>query len=225
MVILDSHSIASIGCSCINQFQIEFFFEEKPIVKEFAGSVFDWNVVTPQSTLDFFHYVNSGDIKQVMCDSRNYCVEGGRLKNTVFEGFYFWHENVSAFAEDESVRQDFLSKVSHLVDNLLSLQGKANSIFLWSNLQPNLKIATYSRPFPWETFRLTQDRYEKITEAVAATFHKDARVLFTTRSEDVDNNVMALRDVITFYLGRGMDFSGPPTLYDGIFEVILAAAP
>jgi hypothetical protein len=223
MIIFKKKSIISIGCSCINQFQVDFYFKNKFMRKTIASSIFDWNIVTPRSTIEFFDYANSGEVKSVMCNKENYTIENRKLINVAFEGFCFWHENSIEIMSDEYDKfSEFSNKISHMIDNIFSVSDKNNIVVLWSNLQPNLKSAISALPVSWDSFILTEELYEKIKHVVYFTYGEKTDIVFTTRVEDVDKAIKDNNDVRLFDLDRSQDFTGPNKLYNGIFKDILS---
>jgi len=221
MIAFETTLIKSAGCSCINQFQLQSYFKRQSLQYVESGSIFDWAIVTPDSTLDFFEYLKAGCIDQVLTDRSNYVVERGRLKNTEFEGFYFWHERAhEIMSGDDAAFAAFAAKVGHLQKKFVSVSPGERSIFVWSNLQPNLKAATAGRPISWEAFRLTVDRYERIENAIRETFGASALTVFATRRDDADPVLGGRDNLWLFDLDRTDDHRGPKLLFGDVFDRI-----
>ena len=225
MITVEQKHIIPIGCSCINQYQLDFYFGRKypqPTRPLKRSSIFDWNVTTPESTIQFFQFVQAGNIKSIMCDRNNYTIEKGRLKNTAFECFYFWHENGAEItSENEEYFATFSKKVDHVLSNMLSPKEGELVHLLWSNVQPNLKNTVSTLPLTWDAFRLSNEKYQKIVSAAQRIFGDKVKCTCIARLEDIDETLTNLSNVVLLDLGRSSDFKGNQNLYDSIFDKII----
>lgn len=226
MLVLKDSYVIPIGCSCINQFQAKAYADQFIPAAEARGAIFDWNIMTPQSTIELLSLCSSGDIKSVLCDRRNYVAEDVaepmRLRNTAFDCLYFWHEDADSVLNGPPDNfEAFSSKVSRLIDNFL-LPGTASPVaLLWSNIQPNLQQSTSRFSVTWDAFRLTRKTHERMCAAVYGLFGSGAEVIFSGRQEDVDRALWERPDVFVMELRRSSNFRGPPGFFTPMLTELL----
>ena len=233
MIVFEHKNIIPIGCSCINQFQIQYYFADLDPEKKLPVSIFDWNIVTPDSTIKFLKMLRDKEIKSVMCDINNYQVtKAGLLRNTVFEAFYFWHEKTEGLLSNDDNKFDiFQSKVCHLIDNFYHTHQRSFVDLLWTNIQSNLKQTANLINLPWERFFLTKDRYSKMSSLGADLFGSKTRVTFVVRIEDLEEPGMAkLPNVHVLNSSRPVfregdsemsDYAGTPNLFAPVFDKLV----
>jgi hypothetical protein len=210
--------IFSIGCSCINRFQLNLsgFRNTQP------SGFFDWNITTPQATLDLFDSFISGKISEHLSVRENFLINRrGRLINKNIPGLYFWHEDATAIMDEVIYKafDEFQEKTHYKLGNFLNAQGEVH--LLWSNLQPNLRgVIERATDEKWEDFMLTESKYAAIKKKAEKLF-PSSRVHFISRSEDCAPEISANADVTILKLPRGPDFSGDAGLYEPLFAKIL----
>jgi hypothetical protein len=207
-----------IGCSCINQFQAAAYADRYLSDAEAKSGVLDWNIVTPDSTVELLTHCASGEVKTILRDRRNYVAEdvagSVKLRNAAFSCMYFWHEDATRVLHGpESSFEEFANKVSRQIDNFLLPGRMSRVVLLWSNIQPNLQLATSSLAVKWEAFRLTMRNYECICEAAYACFGQRAEVVAAGRMSDVDEVLWKQPNVFVMELDRSSNFRGPAEFY------------
>jgi len=238
VILFEEKIFIPIGCSCINQFQLDFYFgiqkptlaqkiaglfdwvrtSSRPNVAQKKSGLFDWIIASPKSTIQVLEAIQSNNVHALFTDKCNYSIECGRLKNNAFESLYFWHEDGEKILENDSQFHIFQSKVTHLIDNMLYVAKTGRCFLLWSNVQPNLKSAVSFRSDGWDVFRLNEEHYVKITGLTKAIFGEDSRCSFICRTEDVDLPSSKLDDIIIIELERSNEFKGAVDLYAPIFN-------
>jgi hypothetical protein len=233
VILFEGKSFIPIGCSCINQFQLDFYFGikkptfAKKIAKLFSwiaifsksksakkkAGLFDWIIASPTSTIQVFEAILSNNVYRLFTDKSNYFIEYGYLKNNAFENLYFWHEDGKKILENDSQFSIFQSKVTHLIDNMLNVAKVERCFLLWSNVQPNLKYSLLFRPDSWESFRLNEEHYDKMIALTKVIFGEDSKCIFICRAEDVDLSSPKLDNIIIIELERSREFRGEADLY------------
>ncbi len=209
-----SHYIVPIGCSCINQFQLNFKFGQS----SYDSQLFDWNIITPHSTIEIFKskgltFVNS--LNDLSLHSE--CI----LKSERLPGFYWWHMNqfvqgnihYSSIKDFEPYFDSFKNKHQHQVEKFFRMNPN-NITFLWSNLQPNLKSACQSF---FDQFTLTSSRYHMMKDAIAESF-KGAKTIFLVRPELVETDILVNDDVMKFDLPYSEEFKGDENLFSSVWD-------
>lgn len=225
MIVLEHSVVIPIGCSCINRFQIEYHFRGRRRGGLIQGSLFDWNITSPTSTIEFLERASAGGLRELMTQRRGYGVENGRLRHEAFEAMYFWHDKADEVLAGDQRFEGFAAKVGHLVENMLRDFGGRRVELLWSNLQPNLQTAVAKVPVPWDLFTLTEARHERLRDAAARLYGDGARLSFVGRAEDVAPVLHGRSDVHLFDLPRSADYQGPEGLYGALFDELVGAAP
>lgn len=221
MMRLDTKAVVPVGCSCINQFQIQYFLKRIGNPGAAMSSFFDWNIISPYSTSQIIRALIAGEAKEIIATRRNYRLENGYLRNIAFEAVYFWHYPITSITEfDGDVFEDFVSKISYLLDNFMNNAFGDRRYHLWTNIQPNLKAAIALVDAKWDLFFLTESNYLEIAESLSSLF-KDSRTMFVVRESDVDKRLIGADDVVILNLERSDDlliYKGPENLYDPIFR-------
>lgn len=217
MIQIQNVNFIPIGCSCINQFQLNFNFGNNAnAIKK--GSLFDWNITSPQSTVEILKAVVENKLYQSIGDRNNYILENGYLRNVAFESFYFWHEDGKKVLSTKTEFESFKFKVWHLIDNFLQTTQSENNLLIWSNIQPNLQDAIAHLSFDWDIYRLTKTHYDEILELSSNIFRKGRDCVFISRKEDVEISDSLFENVIVLELDRGGDYQGSIDLYSPIFK-------
>jgi hypothetical protein len=188
-----------IGCSCINQFQLDFRFGRA----RSDSQIFDWSITTPDATIAILREKNAfitefDDIK---------FVSPNILFSRAMPGYFIWHLNkilpreylpISNKADLEPAFHVLVDKNKYQVDKFF----KSNSVevrCIWSNVQPNLKRSTKGMNFA--DFFLTKSRYDQIKSMVNETW-ANSSTWFVVRAADVDEVLIDQPDVVVLNLDR-----------------------
>ena len=219
MILLDDKAIIPIGCSCINQFQIEFHFGKERC----RGSLFQWTIATPRSTVEVLEHAKAGTLGALSGDRSQFELDGTHLRNRNFDGFYHWHEDAGGLlGPQDAPFSRFAEKMAHLSEGTFTVDGPV--WLLWSNIQPNLRQEVEDNTrLGWDDFRLTRARRDAIRTA-ARTVFDDPHFVFVGRSQDVDEELWHDEDVMLMELPRSDKFRGAKGLYADVFARIEAAA-
>lgn len=222
MVVGEGKCFIPIGCSCINKFQIDFYFKKKAPSFVTRGSLLDWMIVSPRSSVEYLNCVADVRANCIFENKENYAIDGGYMHNKHFKGFYFWHEDALNILEGSGFL-NFSEKVTHLLSNSLDVAGQ--QIFLiWSNIQPNLLSDIGKTSMVWEDFFLSQEVYESLKASAVRAYGNDARLVCVCRSEDIDTSLIGKSDIFILDLPRGNDYIGNEFLYAPIFDQLLACS-
>lgn len=218
MLQLDDEVIVPIGCSCINRFQLEYFFGPERC----RGSLFQWTIATPRATCQVLEHAAAGTLTTAFAEPRQFELDAGHLRHRGLDGLYFWHEDGPAILDlaDGSRFAAFQAKLRHLLDNTFGA-GKP-AWLLWSNVQPNLRRETRRTRLEWADFRLTRATRAALRAAAAPVF-RDPRFVFVGRREDVDPDLWDAPDVVLLEVPRSDKFRGARNLYAQVFNRILEA--
>ena len=111
--------------------------------------------------------------------------------------------------------------MTHLIDNILSIDPYRNNVAIWSNIQPNLKLDVNDLFHGWKAFELKLVQYEGIKQLVRQIFGASSRCFFFVRKEDILFPYDSLDDIFALELERSSDYWGPPNLYPPILRKIL----
>lgn len=219
MIHLGDRTIIPIGCSCINQFQTGFFFGEERC----RGSLFQWTITTPRTTVEVLDYARAGTLAALFADKAQFEMDGAHMRNRNFDGFYHWHENAGmVLGTQEDAFTRFKDKVAHLAANMQEVEGTV--WLLWSNIQPNLRQEVEDNTrLTWKDFRLTRQRRDAIREAARALYG-DPRFVFVARKEDIDEDLWDEEEVRLMEVPRSDKFRGAKDLYANIFREMDVAA-
>lgn len=222
MLISPGGKVVSIGSSCINTFQMEFFLRDHQTVEMAQKTaLFDWNICPPDATITLLRHAKMGTLKSMLSDRARYMFhpDTSLITHDALKGFLFFHEEAPEHVLGTKPGfEAFVSKTLHLVDNLLSAPEKQTCVF-WSNLQPNLR-ETVEGLMGWEPFVLTAQRYGQIKSLARANFGDNAEFTFVSRAEDTCKSLHDKPDVTLMTLARGADYEGAT----GLFEPHLKAA-
>ncbi|MCK0151821.1 hypothetical protein MWU54_17390 [Marivita sp. S6314] len=220
----DKTRILTIGSSCINRFQFEFFQARHPDTKPcFTKSVFDWNITSLVATETVLRLAVARDLARVIQDRDLFTVEWNRLIfNSDLPGFCFYHEKDIAAQFHEPGQMDLLlSKLKHQTAPFLRPAFDGCTHLVWSNIQPNLP-ETVSGFMDWDTFVLTRNRYATIKSLAAELFGLQTQFTFFCNADDLDPDLSTADDVHVMDLPRGDTYRGDPDLYDARLLDILA---
>lgn len=241
LILFGNKKFISIGCSCINQFQLDFYFGiQKPtlikkIVRHLSWSrlfsktpqarkkagLFDWIIASPKSTIQILEAIQANNVYAAFTDKNNYSIECGHLKNNAFDSLYFWHEDGASILQSNSQFQTFQSKVTHLIDSMLSIAKSGGCFLLWSNVQPNLKSTMLFRPNGWDAFILREEQYIQIVRLTKTVFGEDSHCNFICRAEDIDFSSSKLHDITIIKVDRSDEFRGVADLYAPVLKNLL----
>lgn len=211
-----------IGCSCINQFQLQYAFASATM----KTGLFDWTICAPSTTLAILDLEAAGDLRALLSNADAYGLDRGigHVVHRDLPGLYFWHEDRTAVGSEDG-RRRLAEKVVHLTDNIFA--STAPTHFVWSNLQPNLKAAVEGgTTLPWHAFTLTEEVRGALRQRLDRRF-PHATVSFVTRAEDCAETLPQHGDVHVFDVPRSPDYEGAPGLYAPVFAALrsYAAAP
>lgn len=206
-----------IGCSCINQFQLDFRFGKVG----YDSQLFDWNIVTPDSTIQIINSIGSPFVNSIDDLSLH---SNKILKSNTLPGFYWWHMehfinkdfSFLSIKDFEPYFADFKQKHDYQISKFDSIKNHS-IIFLWSNVQPNLKYACGNF---LEQFILTKSRYQGIKEVVNNSF-ASAKVIFLVRPELVEDCVLGHKDVFKIDVPYSNDYKGETSLYSEVWNQFL----
>lgn len=215
--------VLSIGCSCINRFQFDFFVERNPDrTPLFPRGLFDWNIASLDASLRLLDMAAEGQLREVLLDEKQYTVAWNTLiLNAAIPGLSFFHEDTPvALLEDKQRREAFIGKVTHLAQPFLTPHTEAETHLVWSNLQPNLPD-TVENVIPWPDFILTEERYAHAKSICRRIFGARTSVHFLTTPQDCGLTEKDRPDVHVMNLPRGQDFKGDPLLYEPILRRIV----
>jgi hypothetical protein len=217
--LLDSTFVLPIGCSCINQFQIN----QSPQFRFTGGTAtfFDWLITKPDATVDVLKarapFVRSLDDLELV---------NGRVRSRAHPGLYFWHMSkdvpgapmrLSDLSEVAAGIEGFVAKHAHVMGKLNALPESVHC--LWSNIQPNLRNDVQGLE-DWQDFHLTHQRYEALKQACSTLPAKNVAVTFVVRAEDAEAALHDLDDVVLIDCPRSEDYRGTPGLFNPAFERI-----
>ena len=216
--------VLSIGCSCINRFQFEFFVKRHPEATAcFPRGLFDWNIASLDAALTALEPVNAQRLSDRLSDVSLFRAEYGSLIfNAALPGFSFFHEkDPEALLADPDRAAAFLGKLSHLAEPFIAPDLSLRTHIVWSNIQPNLPD-TVENVIPWASFQLTQDRYIRAKDACRMIFGQGCAFSFISTPADLDDALSNQPDVHAVDLPRGPDYKGAPTLFEDILKNALS---
>lgn len=219
-----------IGCSCINQFQLEFFASAAPDRYRASGSPFRWNIITPEATARLLEAVQADKYFSLLDVPDDIVWDASWPCSRKIDGLYFWHiaKDVGAgnrmearvLLQDHAVFAQFKSKYDRLLKKLFELPRE--TVFVWSNIQPNLKAAIeLVERVTWDDFILTDERMGAIKHSLRALGFDDPACVWICRQEDC-----AVRDpmpdIHLMQLPRSEDYKGEAGLFDEIYRRCLS---
>lgn len=220
----DTTRVLTIGCSCINRFQFDFFQDRHPeTAPHFVRSLFDWNIVSLVGTESILRHAVDGSLQDMLGDATAFFVEWDVLLfNKQLPGVCFFHEQEIAKTFDDPAQQDTLiSKLAHQAAPFLAPDYVGRTHLVWSNIQPNLPD-TVNNVTPWDTFQLTAQRHANVTALGRDLFGPETRFSFLTVANDVAPELIGVPDVHVIDLPRSPEYEGPPKLYDSLLTGIVA---
>lgn len=218
--------VLSIGCSCINRFQFDFFIHRHPgSAALFPRGLFDWNIASLDATLRVLRLATDGSLTQVLDDSTSFHLAWDALiLNRDLPGFSFFHEEKpKELLADPERRAAFLGKLRHLSRPFVSPAPNVQTHVFWSNLQPNLPD-TVENVIPWDGFVLSQARYDEAKALGRRIFGDATTFSFLSTPQDMDIALADQPDVHVFDLPRGPEYKGDPRLYDALLSGLLHGA-
>jgi len=209
-----------LGCSCISQFQLNSHFGEHSYVSQ----LFDWNIVTPDALVQIFDS-RFAELREAV---NSLAMHGPSiLKANSLPGFYWWHADkllgkqellmfntINEF--ENAAGQVFRDKLEYQIQKFLNIQDDGRVIFVWSNAQPNLKLAL---PQSWDCFYLSAMRLDSIVTSVKSIF-PNCQMRFAVRPEISDSAILSQRNVFEVSAPLGDDHKGAADLFSAtnIFE-------
>ena len=215
--------VLTIGCSCINRFQFDFYQTRHPrSAPHFVRSLFDWNIISLVGTESILSHAIDGTLGQVLGDAGQYHVEWDVLLfHRQLPGVCFFHEQDSAKAfDDPEQKTTLISKLTHQAAPFLASDYPGRTHLVWSNIQPNLPD-TVNNVTPWADFQLSAARYATIKAMGVQLFGPDTGFSFLTCAADAAHDVIGAPDVHVIGLARGPEYEGPPDLYDSLLTGIV----
>ena len=215
--------VLTIGCSCINRFQFDFYQARRPGSEpHFVRSLFDWNIVSLVGTESILSHAIDGTLGQVLGDAAQYHVEWEVLLfHRQLPGVCFFHEQESAKAfDDPEQKKALISKLTHQAAPFLVPDYPGRTHLVWSNIQPNLPD-TVNNVTPWADFQLTAARYRALRTLGAQLFGPDTGFTFLTTKADAAADVIDAVGVQVIDLPRGPEYEGAPALYDSLLTSIV----
>ncbi|WP_439123089.1 hypothetical protein [Marivita sp.] len=208
--------VLTIGCSCINRFQFDFFQERHPVTEpQFVKSLFDWNIVSLVGTESVLRLAASGALLPTLRDISQYYVEWDVLLfHKQLSGVCFFHEqDIAKSFDDPAQKETLISKVTHQAAPFLHPGYPGKTHLVWSNIQPNLPD-TVNNVTPWADFQLTAPHHTEISALGRRVFGADTTFTFLTHKDDVARELISRPDVQVVDLPRSNDYLGPRDLYD-----------
>lgn len=218
--------ILTIGSSCINRFQFDFYQERHTGTDtRFVKSFFDWNITSLIGTETVLRLARDEALDHVLRDPALYHVEWDVLIfNRELPGVCFFHEQEVARRFSEPGQIDALiSKIVHQAAPFLTPDRSGRTHLVWSNIQPNLPD-TVDNVTPWDDFQLTAERYATIKALGTDVFGPDTSFSFLSLEEDMSPELRSASDVTLVDLPRGDAFKGPPDLYDALLTGIVSSS-
>lgn len=219
--------ILSIGCSCINRFQFDFFIERHPEYADcFPRGLFDWNITTLEVSLNVLRRAAASDLMPVLGDGElYYLAQQTLIFNTALPGFSFFHEATpQQIIDDQTRRAAFLGKIAHLAEPFVAPPAGVRTHLVWSNLQPNLPD-TVENVFDWETFQLTPARYAEVKTLGRRIYGVDTTFSFLSTPQDMQASLADREDVHCFDIPRSEAFKGDDDLYEEVLMQAILAGP
>lgn len=215
--------VVSIGCSCINRFQFDFFVTRHPETADsFPRGLFDWNIASLEATLNILSLVAHGRLPAILEDENGFNVAFDALiVHDALPGFSFFHEETpQQLLGNPSRSAAFRGKIRHLAQPFLSPSPEQHTHLVWSNLQPNLPD-TVENVIPWSDFVLTEARYQRAKALGHRIFGHSTTFTFLTTPEDTTLASHAYPDVRVIPLARSAAYEGDPMLYDTVLREAL----
>ena len=212
--------VLTIGCSCINRFQFDFFQERHPGTEpHFIRSLFDWNIVSLIGTEAILRAAASGHLLKSLQDVSQYHVAWDVLLfHKQLPGVCFFHEQeIAKQFDDPTQQQTLVSKLTHQAAPFVNPDHTARTHLVWSNVQPNLPD-TVDNVTPWDDFQLTVPRYAEITSLARKVFGPETTFSFLSHADDVAPDLTTTDDVQIVNLPRSDDYQGPPDLYEALLS-------
>lgn len=214
--------VLSIGCSCINRFQFNFFVERHPdLAPVFPRGLFDWNIASLEATLLVLRHAADGSLERILKDDHKFHVAWDALiLHRELPSFSFFHEETPHdLLADPDRRSDFVGKLLYLAQPFVTPPGIRTHL-VWSNLQPNLP-ATVDNVIPWGEFNLTERRYDTAKSLGRRLFGAETTYSFLSTPQDIETSLTAQQDVHVINLPRGEAYEGDPFLYDEILKAAI----
>lgn len=205
--VVDNVVYLPIGCSCINQFQLNFCFENK----HYDSQLFDWSITTPDATIAILRdkktFINGLDDIEFL--SAN--IPFSRL----MPGYFIWHLEKMLPKEQLPIasRADLSPFINNLIEkhkyqiNKMFGMGPFEVRCIWSNIQPNLKRSTEPRGVNFSDFFLSVSRYKQIKALVKERW-VNSSAWFVVRAADVDEVLIGQPDVVVLNLERSSAYNG-----------------
>jgi len=215
--------VLSIGCSCINRFQFNFFLERHPeYTAVFPRGLFDWNIASLDATLTVLRLIADRRLEDVFEDDARFHVAWDALiLHRDLPGLSFYHEETPHdLLADQDRRSAFISKLNHLSRPFVAPDPNTQTLLVWSNLQPNLPD-TVENVIPWEEFILNEARYDETLSLGRRIFGQDTDFLFLTTPQDTELSPEVCPDMRIVDLPRGDTFQGDPRLYEDILTKVV----
>lgn len=216
--------ILTIGSSCINRFQFDFFQKRHPeTAGSFVKSLFDWNIVSLVGTESLLRRAADQQLLSVLQDTSQFFVEWDVLLfNKQLPGVCFFHEQEIAKTFDDQAQKDLLiRKLTHHAAPFLTPDYPGRTHLVWSNIQPNLPDTVHGVT-DWTTFQLTPERHFEVRSLGRAVFGETTTFSFLSHADDVSPDLINEDDVQVVDLPRGDTYLGAPDLYETLLlDIVL----
>ena len=215
--------VLSIGCSCINRFQFNFFIDRNPdLASVFPRGLFDWNIASLEATLTVLRHAVTGTLTRTLEDDDQFHVAWDAfILHRDLPGFSCFHEDTPHdLLADPYRRSAFVGKLRHLARPFEAAQGVRTHL-VWSNLQPNLPD-TVENVIPWDDFILSAQRYSEVKALASRLFGEDTGFSFLSTPQDMEASLNTQPDVHMIDLPRGDAYEGDPFLYNDILTGVIS---
>ena len=218
--------LLTIGSSCINRFQFDFFQDRTPDTAHyFVRSLFESNIISLVGTEAILQLALKQELLPAIQDISAYHVAWDAfIFNRHLPDVCFYHETETAqnFAKPGE-KERLVSKLCHQAGPLVQPRTGGRMHLIWSNIQPNLPHAVENL-MAWQHFQLTEERYQTIKSLACALFGSDTRFTFISVAQDLDPGLAHEPDVQIVDLPRGDTYEGPPRLFDTLLSEIISKA-
>ncbi len=153
--------ILTIGSSCINRFQFDFFQNRTlDTTHYFVRSLFESNIISLVGTEAILQLALKQELLPAIRDISAYHVAWDALIfNRHLPDVCFYHETeIAQNFETPGEKERLVSKLCHQAGPLVQPRTGGRMHLIWSNIQPNLPHAIENL-MAWHHFQLTEERY------------------------------------------------------------------
>lgn len=220
-----------IGCSCISQFQLEFFAAAHPGEFNASGSFFRWNIITPEATARLLSELQINKNFSLFDSRDDVIFDAGVPCSRKIEGIYFWHihrdvgarsrAELPAILDTDAAIAKLKLKYDHLLSKLRELPRE--TLFVWSNIQPNLQSTVAAlNHLSWNDFILTSERMAAIRQSLRTLGFESTKCVWICRQDDCAVTEPSA-EIRLMELPRSGEYKGQQGLFDVIYRSLLAA--